>query len=91
MNKRQKKKLYKNSLIKIKKLHPKQGDVICFMPNLYKVDMDVIVEFLHTYDNLKVFGKAPIVIVPCNIKTMDKEVIESFCDKMLAVVREDGE
>lgn len=89
MNKRQKKKLYKNSLIKIKKLHPKQGDVICFMPNLYKVDMDVIAEFLHAYKNLKVFGEAPIVIAPCNIRAMDKEVIVAFCEKMLSVVKGD--
>lgn len=37
MDGRQKKKLYKNRLIKIKKLHPKQGDVICLMPNLDEI------------------------------------------------------
>ena len=29
MNKRQKKKLFKQTLIKVRKLHPQKGDVIC--------------------------------------------------------------
>ena len=34
MNKRQKKKLFKQTLIKVRKLHPHKDDVICFQPDL---------------------------------------------------------
>jgi len=33
MNVRQKKKLFKKNLIKVKKFHPKEGDVICVTPD----------------------------------------------------------
>lgn len=87
MNKRQKKKLYKNTLIKVKKLHPKQGDVICLMPNLYEIDLETISEFLHVYQKEKIFGEAPIVITPCDIGTMNKEVVEILCEETLTTVR----
>ena len=39
MNKRQKKKLFKQTLIKVRKLHPQKGDVVCLQPNLDWIDM----------------------------------------------------
>lgn len=87
MNKRQKKKLYKNSLIKIKKLHPKQGDVICLMPNLDEIDLGTMTDFLNIYQNSKIFGKSSLVIIPYNVKTMDKISAEMLLEKGLSVVR----
>ena len=45
MNKRQKKKLFKQTLIKVKKLHPQKGDVICLQPNLDYVDLGTMCDF----------------------------------------------
>ena len=39
MNKRQRKKSFKQTLIKVRKLHPQKGDVICFQPNFDYVDL----------------------------------------------------
>ena len=46
MNKRQKKKLFKQTLIKVRKLHPQKGDVICFQPDLDWIDMATMLLFL---------------------------------------------
>lgn len=42
MNKRQKKKLFKQILIKVRKLHPQKGDVICFQPDLNWIDVETM-------------------------------------------------
>jgi hypothetical protein len=43
MNKRQKKKLFKHTLIKVRKLHPQKGDVICLQFDPEQLYVDVIV------------------------------------------------
>lgn len=91
MNKRQKKKLYKNSLIKIKKLHPRKDDVICLIPNLDEISIEMIKEFLNVYTKEKIFGETPIIIVPCDIGTMNKEVVEILYEEVLSTVRKGGE
>lgn len=91
MNKRQKKKLYKNSLIKIKKFHPKQGDVVCLIPNFEEIDLGTIVDFLNVCAKEKVFGDTSIVIVPCNISVEDKNTAEMILEKLLSKLREGGE
>lgn len=88
MNKRQKKKLYKNTLIKVKKLHPKQGDVICLVPNLDEIDLETISNFVGVYLEKHVFNGATIVIVPSNIKGMRKEEAEFLLKKALNDLRE---
>lgn len=88
MNKRQKKKLYKNTLIKVKKLHPKQGDVICLMPNLDEIDLETISNFVGVYLKNHVFNGAAIMIVPSNIKSMRKEEVEFLLKKALNDLRE---
>lgn len=57
MNERQKKKLMKRNLIKIKKLHPKQGDIICLIPDLDEIDSSVIVDFFDVYEQKKFLEK----------------------------------
>lgn len=61
------------------------------MPNLDEINIDTISEFLHVYKKEKVFGEAPIAIIPCNIRTMNKEKVEIFYKKILATVRKGGE
>lgn len=73
MNARQKKKLFKKNLIKIKKLHPKEGDVICITPDFEIFNLDEIVKFFDIYHKLNVFGKATIMLIPGNIKSLSEE------------------
>lgn len=73
MNVRQKKKLFKKNLIKIKKLHPKEGDVICITPDFETFNLDDIVEFFDIWCRLGIFGKAKLTIIPGNIKSLSEE------------------
>lgn len=82
MNKRQKKKLFKQTLIKVRKLHPQKGDVICLQFNPEQLYVDVITEFGRIYFDNQIFGEANIAIVPSNIKKLDKESAQVFIDKL---------
>ena len=87
MNKKQKKKLYKQTLIKIRKLHPQKGDVICLQPDLYCIDMDVMCDFLKLYKINKIFGEAVVAIIPANIKKLrNKKYAQMYIDKLQSVV-----
>lgn len=93
MNKRKKKKLFKQTLIKVRKLHPQKGDVICLQPNLDYVDIDTMCEFLKVYESYKVFGDAKLAIVPSDIKHIygGKESAQVFIDKLQSIVNQMGE
>ena len=58
MNKRQKKKLFKQTLIKVRKLHPQKNDVICFQPDLDWIDAETMCQFMKVYSNNDVFGES---------------------------------
>ena len=82
MNKRKKNKLYKNTLIKIKKLHPQKGDVIFMMPNLDKIDFDIVFKYFEALGNEKILGDACLALLPCPIKSIgDKEAAQKFIDE----------
>lgn len=68
MNKRQKKKLFKQTLIKVRKLHPHKDDVICFQPNFDYVDLETMCDFLRVCEDNKIFGEAKLTIIPSDIK-----------------------
>lgn len=91
MNKRQKKKLYKQTLIKVRKLHPQKGDVICLQPNFDYVDVDTVVRYLEAIDDSKILGAASLVMIPFNIKNMDKEVAQMYVDKSQSIIDHIGE
>lgn len=88
MNKRQKKKLFKQTLIKVRKLHPQKDDVICFQPNIDYVDLEIMCDFLRVYEDNKIFGEANLSIVPSDIKHIygGKELAQVFVDKLQSVV-----
>ncbi len=87
MNKRQKKKLFKQTLIKVRKLHPNKGDVICLQPNLECVDMGVMIDFMNLYKDEKVFDEATLAIVPANIKNLEnKQEAQIYVDKLQSIV-----
>ena len=78
MNARQKKKLFKKNLIKIKKLHPKEDDVICITPDFETFNLDDIVEFFDIWRRFNIFGKAKTTIIPGNIKSLSKEEYQNI-------------
>lgn len=92
MNKRQKKKLFKQTFIKVKKLHPQKGDVICFQPDLDWIDVETMCEFMRVYSNNDVFGEAKLAFVPANIKQLShKKYAQIYIDKLQSIVDQMGE
>jgi hypothetical protein len=93
MNKRQKKKLFKQTLIKVRKLHPQKGDVICLQPNLDYIDMGTMYDFLSAYESYKVFGEAKLTIIPSDFNHIycGKESAQAFIDKLQSIVDQMGE
>lgn len=92
MNKRQKKKLFEQTIIKVRKLHPNKGDVICFQPDLDWIDMYTICDFMNVYANNKVFGEAMLALVPANIKQLShKEYAQMYVNKLQSIVDHMGE
>lgn len=88
MNKRQKNKLFKQTLIKVRKLHPQRGDVICLQPNLDYIDLGTMCDFLRAYESYKAFGEAKLTIVPSDIKHIygGKESAQPYIDKLQSIV-----
>ena len=80
MNARQIKKLFKKNLIKIKKLHPKEGDVICVTPDFEIFTLDEVVRFINMWYDCNIFGKAKVTIVPGNIKSLSKEQYQKISE-----------
>lgn len=91
MNKRQKKKLFKQTLIKVRKLHPQKGDVICSQPNIEWIDMITMYQFMDSYADNKIFGEASLALVPSNIKQCtDKKRAQKFVDNLQSIVDQMG-
>lgn len=87
MNKRQKKKLFKQTLIKVRKLHSQKDDVICFQPDLDWIDVETMCEFMNLYADNKVFGEADLAFVPADIKQLkNKEEAQIYIDKLQSIV-----
>lgn len=87
MNKRQKKKLLKQTLIKVKKLHPQEGDVICFQPDLNLIDTETMYQLMKVYLNTDIFGESKLAFVPVNIKLFkNKKEAQIYVDKLQSIV-----
>ena len=87
MNKRQKKKLFKQTLIKVRKLHPQEGDVICFQPNLNLIDTETMYQFMKVYLNTDIFGESKLAFVPADIKQLRyKKDAQVYIDKLQNIV-----
>lgn len=87
MNNRQKKKLLKSTFIKIKKLHPKKGDVICLLANLETIDAKTASDLVCSIYHFEVFGEADAMFIPCPIKHLkNKEEAQEFVDALQKAV-----
>ena len=92
MNQRQGKKLFKQTLIKVRKLHPQKGDVVCFQPDLDWIDVNIMCQFMELYANNKVFGEADLAFVPADIKQLrHKKDSQIYIDKLQSIVDQMGE
>jgi hypothetical protein len=92
MNKRQKKKLFKQTLIKVRKLHPQEGDVICLQPDLDRVDAETMCQFMKVCSNNDVFDESKLAFVPADIKQLNnKEEAQIYVDKLQSIVDQMGE
>lgn len=92
MNKRQKKKLFKQTLIKVRKLYPQKGDVICFQPDLDWIDAETMCQFMKVYSNNDVFGESKLAFVPADIKQLrHKRDAQIYINKLQSIVDQMGE
>lgn len=92
MNKRQKKKLFKQTLIKVRKLHPQKGDVICFQPDLDRINAETMCHFMKICSNNDVFGESKLAFIPAGIKQLrHKKDAQIYVDKLQSIVNQMGE
>lgn len=80
MTDRQKNKLYKKSILQIKKLHPKKGDVILAQPNIDELGFDIFMKFLKVWIDADLFEKATLVWAPFKANALTKEQAQRVCD-----------
>lgn len=88
MNKRQKKKFIKKNMIKLRKIRPDKGDVVVlqFDPGNEYIDLDTIFNFYRAWKDT--FDYCGTAIVPCNVKVLDKESAQKYCDALQEVINE---
>lgn len=93
MNKRQKKKFIKKNMIKLRKIHPNEGDTVVFQwnPDSEYMDFDTIIEFYNAWKNAGIFDKCGGAIVPCDFKIFNKEEAQIYIDKLQSIVDQMGE
>lgn len=88
MNKRQKKKIIKKNMVKLRKIHPNEGDIVVLQwnPDSEFIDFDTIVEFYNAWKNAGIFDKCGSAIVPCDFKIFNKEEAQIYVDKLQSIV-----
>ena len=90
MNKRQKKKFIKKNMIKLRKIHPNEGDIVVlqFDPGNEYIKIDTVFEFYKAWDGAGIFDNCGAAIVPCNVKVLSKEAAQKYCDALQEVIKE---
>ena len=90
MNKRQKKKFIKKNMIKLRKIHPNEGDIVVlqFDPGNKYIDIDTILEFYRAWECAGIFDYCGAAVIPCNVKVLDKESAQKYCDSLQKVINE---
>lgn len=86
MNKRQKKKFIKKNIIKLRKIHPSEGDIVViqFDPGNEYIDFDTIFNFYRAWKDA--FDYCGTALVPCNVKVLNKESAQKYCDDLQEVI-----
>lgn len=90
MNKRQKKKFIKKNMIKLRKIHPDEGDVVViqFDPGNEYINIGDILEFYEAWECAGIFDRCSAAIVPCNVKVLGKEAAQKCCDALQRIINE---
>ena len=90
MNKRQKKKFIKKNMIKLRKIHPNEGDVVIlqFDPRNKYIDIDTVVMIYNAWINSGFLDKCTIAISPCSVKILGKEAAQKYCDALQRAINE---
>ena len=90
MNKRQKKKFIKKNMIKLRKIHPNEGDIVVlqFDPGNKYIDIDTILEFYRAWECAGIFDYCGAAVIPCNVKVLDKESAQKYGDSLQKVINE---
>lgn len=93
MNKRQKKKFIKKNTVKVRKIHPDEGDIVVIQwnPDSEYIDFSTIVEFYKVWGNAGIFDKCGAAIVPCDFKIFNKKEAQIYIDKLQSIVDQMGE
>lgn len=70
MNKRQKKKFIKKNMVKLRKVHPCEGDVIVLQwnPDSEYIDFDTIVEFYKAWENAGILINAELPLFHATLR-----------------------
>lgn len=84
MNERQKKKFFKKNMAKLRKIHPNEGDIIVFQwdPDSEYIDLSTVIQYYNAWADAGIFDNCGTAIVPCNVKVLDKESAQKFCDNL---------
>lgn len=84
MNKRQKKMFIKKSMVKLRKIHPDEGDVVVlqFDPGNEHIDIATVVRTYNAWIDSGFLNKCTIAISPCNVKVFGKEAAQKYCDAL---------
>lgn len=90
MNKRQRKKFIKKNMIKLRKIHPNEGDIVVlqFDPGNEYIDIDTIIEFYRAWEGAGIFDYCGAAIIPCNVKVLGREAVQKYCDSLQKVINE---
>lgn len=90
MNKRQKKNFMKKNMIKLKKIHPNEGDVVViqFDPGNEYMSIGTVLEFYEAWEGAGIFDNCRVAIVPCNVKVLGKEAAQKCCDALQEAIEE---
>ena len=90
MNKRQKKKLIKKNMIKLRKIHPDEGDVVVlqFDPGNEYMGIDTVAMIYNAWIDSGFLDKCTVAIAPCNVKVLGKEAAQKYCDALQRAIDE---
>lgn len=90
MNNRQKKKFMKKNMIKLKKIHPNEGDIVILQFDLGNeyINIGTVIELYEAWERAGIFDNCGAAIAPCNVKVWDKEAAQKYCNALQEVINE---
>lgn len=77
-------------MIKLRKIHPNKGDIVVlqFDPGNEYIDLYTILTFYRAWEGAGIFNECAAAICPCNVKVLDKESAQKYCDNLQRVIND---